>query len=244
LRANILARILLPTAVVWSESVEVVFDDRPPQLSHLQLEPGDKVPEGDDLVVSILAGDNDLSGVAKVEAAFDLQRKGEFGAPPPVAGFMQADGRWLITLPTKPLKTGLYTVLVRATDRCDNASDYMKTTVEVVPKTAPGAEPAKPQLGQITGKVVYGRFEKRPVGGALVQLTAGATTGPAPRETTTDDSGAFHFRDVPPGEYKLASEKLLGGNRRVAEGQAKVVAPPQTTPAVELILETAHQHTK
>ena len=36
-------------------------------MSQLQLDPGETVSEGDDLLVSVLASDNELSGVAKVE---------------------------------------------------------------------------------------------------------------------------------------------------------------------------------
>jgi hypothetical protein len=233
LRANLLARILMPASIVWSDPLEVVFDNRPPLLSQLQMNPGAQVTAGEDLQVSVLATDNELSGVAKVEAAFDLQRKGEFGTPPPVEGSMQTDGRWVVVLPTKPLKPGLQTVLVRASDRCDNASEYLKATVEIVPKDSEGP---KKVLGHVTGRVVYGKFEKQPVPEALVQLTI--ANGPS-RETKTDAAGQFVFLDVPPGDYKLASEKLLGGNRRSGHVDVKVPAPPQFAPAAEITLATA-----
>ena len=117
MRADMLARVSLATSDVWSEPIEVIFDDEPPRLSRLQLDPGATVTQGSDLEVSVLASDNELSGVAKVEAAFDLQRKGEFAEPPPLPASMQADGRWSVKLPTKPLRPGVYGLLVRATDR-------------------------------------------------------------------------------------------------------------------------------
>src|SRR5208282_575560 len=175
------------------DPVDAVSYKQTPLLTELELFPGAQVTEGEDLQVSVLASDNELSGVAKVEAAFDMQRKGEFGTPPPLAGFMQTDGRWTVTLPTKPLKPGLHTVLVRATDRCDNASEYLKATVEVVPKASEG-EHAKKKLGQISGRVVYGRFEKTPVEGAIVEMSI--AKAPA-RETTTDAAGQFRFTEVP-----------------------------------------------
>ena len=46
-RANLLARAILPNQVVWSEPVEVVFDNEPPQLRQLQLAPGRSLAQGD-----------------------------------------------------------------------------------------------------------------------------------------------------------------------------------------------------
>ena len=86
MRGDLLARVRLATGDVWSEPIEVIFDDEPPRLSRLQLAPGATVTQGNDLEVSVLASDNELSGLAKVEAAFDLQRKGEFSDPPPLPG--------------------------------------------------------------------------------------------------------------------------------------------------------------
>ncbi len=234
MRANILARVGLGTSDAWSPPIEVIFDDEPPQLSRLQLTPGSIVTQGDELEVSVLASDHELSGVAKVEAAFDLQRRGEFGEPPPLPASMQSDGRWSVKLPTKPLRPGIYGIVVRATDQVGNASEYLKSSLEVVPVDSGAAK--HPPLGRITGKVVYGRFEKRPVGGAVVQLTA-AKGEQTPREVTTGDDGQFSIADVSPGDVTLNVEKLIAGNRRIAKTEVKVPAPPVAADPVELILE-------
>ncbi len=234
MRADIIARLALPTGDVWSPPIEVVFDDEPPRLSRLQLDPGATVTQGSDLEVSVLASDNDLSGVAKVEAAFDLQRKGEF-ADPPLPASVGADGRWSVKLPTKPLLPGVYGLLVRATDRVGNASEYLKATVEVVPPGGP--EVKRPVLGNLAGRVVYGRFDKRPVEEAAVQLLSAKDKSKV-SEATTDDQGRFTMADLPPGDYKLTAEKLLSGNRRVAEMDVKVPAPPAAAEPVEVILIT------
>jgi hypothetical protein len=233
MRANILARVDMGTSDAWSPPIEVIFDDEPPRLSRLQLTPGAIVTQGDELEVSVLASDHELSGVAKVEAAFDLQQRGEFGEPPPLPASMQSDGRWSVKLPTKPLRPGIYGIIVRATDKVGNASEYLKSSLEIVPADS-GAK--HPPLGRITGKVVYGRFEKRPVGGAVVQLTA-AKGEQTPREVTTDDDGQFSIADVSPGDFTLKVEKLIAGNRRIAKSEVKVPTPPAAAGPVELILE-------
>ena len=234
MRANILARVSLGTSDVWSPPIEVIFDDEPPRLSRLQLTPGAVVTQGDELEVSVLASDHELSGVAKVEAALDLQRRGEFAEPPPLPASMQTDGRWSVKLPTKPLRPGIYGILVRATDRVGNAGEYLKSSVEVVAADADAAKHTP--LGRITGKVVYGRFEKRPVGGATVELTA-VKGGQKLRDVTADDDGHFSIADVLPGDYTLNVEKLIAGNRRIAKADVKVPAPPAAAEPVELILE-------
>jgi hypothetical protein len=203
-------------------------------LSRLQLTPGAIVTQGDEVEVSVLASDHELSGVAKVEAAFDLQRRGEFSEPPPLPASMQTDGRWSVKLPTKPLRPGIYGIIIRATDRVGNASEYLKSSLEVVVADTGAAK--RPPLGRIAGKVVYGRFEKRAVGGAVVQLTA-AKGEQKLRDVTTDDDGQFSIADIPSGDYTLTVEKLIAGNRRIAKTDVKVPAPPAAAEPVELILE-------
>ena len=78
-RANLLARVILPNEVIWSDPVEVVFDDQPPVVGRMQLETGSAVAKGGNLALSVVATDEELSGVAKVEAAFDVDLQGKFG---------------------------------------------------------------------------------------------------------------------------------------------------------------------
>ena len=85
--------------------------------------------------------------------------------------------------------------------------------------------------------MVYGRFDKRPVEEAAVQLLSAKDKSKV-SEATTDDQGRFTMADLPPGDYKLTAEKLLSGNRRVAEMDVKVPAPPAAAEPVEVILIT------
>ncbi len=233
-RANLLARIMLPDEVIWSEPVPIVFDNEPPVLSRLQLEPGSAIAQGGNLAVSVVATDDELSGVAKVEAAFDVDLQGKFGpGAPPVAGSLQPDGRWLINLPTAPVNPGAYHLLVRATDRVGNTSDYLKSRVDVVPKDA--ADAKTPMPIRISGRAVFGKLGKSPAAGVTVRLVAGGKTA---HEIKSDQDGQFAFEQVAPGEYKLVGEGLIAGNQRKAEIALTVSPGPQKAEPVELILET------
>ena len=234
LRTDLIARVGPPGNEVWSDPVELIFDDEGPQMSRLHVASGSTVVQGNPLDLSVLASDRDLSGVAKVEAAFDVQRRGEFAAePPPVPGSLEPDGRWTVKIPTVPITPGVYTVLVRATDRVGNASEYLKTTVEVLSKEAVAAR--VPTANQIAGQVVYGRFEKRPVDDAEVRLVSKADQ--KARNAATDEQGRFTFGQVVPGEYTLTAEKLIAGNRRTRKIDIKVPPPPELVKPVVLILD-------
>jgi hypothetical protein len=229
-RANLLARLRLPGGDVWSEPVELVFDDQPPRISGLALEPGSSVVQGETLGVSCLASDLDLSGVAKVEAGFDLARRGE--APDkPVAGTIQSDGRWLVQLPAGP-DPGVYNVMVRAIDRQGNASDYQKLPVQIV--SPEQAATIKEQGRRVTGTVVYGRFGKEPQPGVAVQLADAA--GTSGRQTVTDDQGVFVFDNVSPGDYRVVAEATVRGNPRTGQAEIKVPPKPAAVESIELLL--------
>jgi hypothetical protein len=237
-RANLIARLVLAEDVVWSDPVEVIFDDDPPGVSRLHLAPGATVVQGGDLEVSVLATDGELSGVARVEAAFDQELQGKFGAAPPVPGSLQPDGRWVIKLPTAPVSPGVYNVLVRATDRVENASEYMKTRVEVISKEADTASKSGPN--QVRGRAVFGRLAKAPAAGVTVRLIVREKEKEKTAyEATTDKDGQFLFERVTPGEYKLTGQGLIRGNQRTAQADLTVPPAPTKVESVELLLDSA-----
>ncbi len=231
-RANVLACVVLPDRVVWSEPVEIVFDDEPPQISQVRLVPGRRVVEGELLELSLLATDGELSGIAGVQAAWDVERRGEFTPESEtVPGAEQTDGRWLIRLPSDGVPPGVSNVLVRATDRAGNPSGYERVRVEVVD---PASAAALASGTRLTGQVVFGRLAKNPAAGISVQLTSEAQPR---REQITDPEGRFAFDDVPPGQYELVATGQIAGNRRDARMPLEISDPPPTPEPVELILQ-------
>lgn len=231
-RANLLARAILPDQDVWSEPVEIIFDNEAPQISRVQLIPGRAIAQGEPLQISLLASDGELSGVVRVEAAFDLEGRGEFTPETkPIPGALQSDGRWRIDLPTAPVNPGVYNVLIRATDRVGNLSDYQRTRVEVLAKDA--AQPA--MENRISGRVVFGRLAKAPAAGIAVRLVE---SGQPIRERRSDKDGQFVFDKVPPGDYRLEAAGLIAGNRRTGTMPLEVPPAPEAIPPIELILQT------
>ena len=232
-RANVLACVVLPERVVWSDPVEIVFDDQPPQISQVRLVPGRRVVEGEQLELSLLATDGELSGIAGVQAAWDVERRGEFTPESEtVPGAEQADGRWLIRLPSDGVPPGVYNVLVRATDRAGNPSGYERVRVELVDSASAAAQASGTRL---IGQVVFGRLAKKPAAGISVQLTSEAQPR---REQITDPEGRFAFDDVPPGQYELVATGQIAGNRRDARVPLEISDPPQTREPVELVLQS------
>ncbi len=125
------------------------------------------------------ATDEELSGVAKVEAAFNPSGSGKFGGTTtPVPLERDATGRWFAKLPTKSLPPGEITLLVQATDRVDNVSDYTKFKCHVAtPDEMSAINAAK--LAHIAGTVLFG---PGPAPQIQVTLTGDKTDkGPAPK---------------------------------------------------------------
>ena len=231
-RVNLMARVSLPDRETWSDPVELVLDSQAPGLSNVHLLPGRNVHQGSELEVSALASDWRLSGIAKVEVGFDLLRQGEFGEDvPPVEAVPLDNGRWAAKLPTAEIRPGHYAVLIRATDRQENKSDYLRVFVQVLPKD----ESMDDSLRTISGTVVYGRYGKSPVEKVTVRLIDKAEETVA--QAVSDAEGRFTLR-VPPGDYQLVAEALIKGNRRAA--RINVTAPAEDTSAeeIELLLTT------
>ena len=128
------------------------------------------------------ATDGDLSGVAKVEMALDAENLGHFAEEPkPVPATIDPTGRWVAQLPTDKLSLGGYQLLVRATDRVGNESEYKAVTVRVV-----AVEEAESPLNKVTGTVTYG---KQPM--ADIQITLAPEKGEKLPPVTSNERGNF-----------------------------------------------------
>lgn len=80
-----------------------------------------------------------------------------------------------------------------------------------LPDISPAVEPER-HGARVGGRVFD--TNREPVGGATVQLVN--ERGTIIQETSSDDRGAFHFRQVRPGEYVVrASKRGVGSDREL-----------------------------
>jgi hypothetical protein len=244
-RANVLARAVLGEREGWSEPVEIVSDAQPPRVGAVELRPAGTVVIGSNVVVSALADDLGLSGVAKLEAAFDLDRSGKVGASAPaVGGALGDDGRWTASVPTAGMSGGSYNLLVRATDKAGNASTPARASIRLIPQELADAEKQKSNSADITGLVRYGDEPQAAVTVKLNRDTGGppapkakgkgkskAPPGPPPLATAvTDARGQFTFPKVAPGKYTVTAEALIRNRIREADAPVAFAKPAEVQP--------------
>ncbi len=220
-RADVLGRLYVAGKTGWSDPVEIILDGAAPRVERIELTPP-IVVAGKAEQVSIWATDEQLSGVAKVEAAFDPTGAGKFGGA--INGLpleRDSTGRWFGKLPADGLPAGDITLLVRATDNVGNVSDYFKYKVHVI--TAAESVAGSAQAVRVLGTVYYGAD---PAPNAKLTLTGSdkkSTTA------TSDEHGNFTFPAVVPGSYKLAATALIHNKNRKAE-QDVTIEPNQPNP--------------
>lgn len=246
-RVELLAQSVVKGQSAWSHPIEAIFDGSAPRLEGPRTNPADgTVLLGDDLLVSVLAADGNLSGIAKVEGAFDRSRTGKFGeGAAPLPGLPAGEGRWVVKLPTADLKPGPQTVLLRATDRVDHESDYLKLRVRIVTPEEVARQKAA-QTNSVSGSVLQGYD---PVPGVTVSIAppepkekppAGAKPPePPPKipDVTTDDQGKFVFPKVPVGPYVVKAGAVVKNRKRTATAPVVVVPPPARVEPLQLKLQ-------
>jgi hypothetical protein len=232
-RANVIARAALDDRIAWSAPIEIVFDGEPPRLSNLELTPAGRVAIGTDVVVSALADDGGLSGIARLEAMVDIDRSGQFGPDAkPVAGGALEDGRWAAKIATAGLASGPYNILLRAIDRAGNVSKTARTNVRLITPEEAAAATLAASLADITGVVVYGDAPQAGIEMFLVQgeappqpAAAGAAAPAALAKATTDAEGRFRFEKIPPGDYTVIAKGLVRNKNRTAQQVLKFAMP-------------------
>jgi len=239
-RANMLAHAMLGDKEAWSAPLEIVSDGQPPRASAIELRPTGVAVIGSDVLVSALADDLGLSGVAKLEVAFDLDRSGKFGpATKPVAGALGDDGRWAAKLPTAGLASGAFNVLVRAIDRAGNASEPARASIRLLTAEEAAADALKSNAADISGVVTYGG---QPQAGVTVSLLAEGTPPPPPKtkakapappplvQATTDAQGRFMLAKIAPGKYVVVAAGLVRNKNRRAEQSVTFAKPADVQP--------------
>jgi hypothetical protein len=228
-KVELVARLLLSNRSITSErlaaeaSVGVFLDGAAPELEVDT--PAAAVAQGEPLAVT--AHTTDLSGVVKVEIGFDLDGSGSLEEKEKPKVLRQPDGQrstWTAALPTGDLEPGRYLLLVRATDRVGLIAKRGEP-VTILAAAKPGATPAPAvAAAAIEGQVV---LIDRPCPNFNVQLDGGDKTA------TTDDSGRFVFKDVPPGKHTLHAKGAA--LNRFREGSADIVITAAAEPASVVI---------
>jgi hypothetical protein len=219
----------------WSNPVEIRLDDEGPSFI-VELNPGqpsDEVELGKDLEVLVKedADKPDLSGIKKVEAAFDMEATADKTEEKWEVAKREERG-WLAKLPTKDLASRRYTVLIRATDAVDNKSELEREVDVFKKRPVRAARTVRPNpANDVTGVVKY---DLGVVPDAKVWLIAesGAMSGPV----STNESGHFRFPKVKPGEYKVRAEGSAAAVIKRGETPITVVPLPNPQPSVDIVL--------
>lgn len=222
-RVDLLGRIFAGGKSGYSEAVEIILDGSPPVIERVELRPQQVVIGPKDEEVSVWASDEGLSGVSKIEAAFDPLGTGHFGGlAPAVLMDRNTSGYWTTKLPTKLLNPGDITLLVRATDAVGNESDYKKIKCHVITLDQAKLES---ETVRLIGTAFFGTD---PLPGAKLSL-AGDPNAKIP-PVVADDHGNFTFPAVPPGKYKLTAQGLIHNKNRKADEDITVAAGPNPPP--------------
>jgi hypothetical protein len=245
-RANVLARVMVGGAEVWSAPVEIVLDGSGPRFITAELTTDPTVAMGTEVGVTARLDDGLLSGVAQVDVAFDQARSGQFPPEGSLRAELNASGLWTASVPTAGLPRGAYNLMLRATDRVGNVSELRKIRVQVVPE-----EELQPSgdalLGDIEGTVIFGSAPQASIRVRLSRLPDENGTQPPPAapagdaeatavsETRTDPSGKFAFRKIPSGSYRIEANGVVFNKPRSAERTVRF-SPPQSLPPIELKL--------
>ena len=190
----------------------------------MRLSPAGEVVIGGKLKLTVIASDNDLSGVAKVEAAIDVERTGQFAAiAKPIVLDLTMEGNWEVLVPTGELKSGLHTLLVRATDRVGNMSDVTKIRLTAV--TPEEAEQLSAVPVPLTGVVTFGG---QPVPEARV--SAVSADRPKVEPVVTDNTGNFRLNGLTPGTWMLQAKGVTRNKTRTAEVEVTIKASERPQP--------------
>ena len=238
-RALIVAHANVSGRDAWSNPIEIVLDGSGPRVANIAVGPDRVLVSGKEVEVAATVTDGDLSGVAKVDVSFDLEGIGRFAKePPPTPAILSQNGTWVAKLTTEKMSPGSYLILVRATDKAGNQSEYGRFVAVLSSLVDLERQRAAVRV-TFRGAV---EFEKGPVPGAKVSLefvepspkAAGAQAANSEKKVgdksqtaantsasfqpiLTDDQGLFAFSKVPPGKFRLKAEAIIRNKTRKAE---------------------------
>jgi hypothetical protein len=235
LRANLLARLVINGESKWSDPVEIVLDGAPPEI-HVDDMPK-QVVSGDDVIIHIRTTQDDLSGVASVEAVFESVGAGDADKIKWEAADDDGKGGWIVSLKTAEQGLGLKTILIRATDKKENVSDPLSESIEIIQKPVTPSTSGKEIQPDVSNTVSgQAHYDNQP---ARVTVTLVSAAGATTATKNSNDAGEFTFFKVPPGEYVLKARSLeaIRNKHRLAEMKLTVVPRSQASVPVRVSLE-------
>jgi hypothetical protein len=229
--AWVLGQLWAPPLEATSDPVEIKLDRAGPALEEIRI-PGE-VEAGKDLDVIIVA--SDLSRIVKVEATFETLASGNSEEEKPAWTPAQSNNgvRWVTKLKTDKVFPGTQQlVLVRATDEVDHVTIERSHEVRIVDKPAEQKpnQPRQRKTTTVSGRVTY---NGEPLKEATVQFDPPLV--PAIPPVTTNDSGQFIFRNVPPGKHNLWARGQTKGYFRNAKMQIEVPEDANKPVTVNLV---------
>jgi hypothetical protein len=217
---------------------ELIFDDRAPEQLAIHL-PAQVVKTGLP-ALDLEASGRSASGIASVK--FFLGEPTSAGKAPDGAKLIEAQeldraGRWRARVSFNGSEVGRKPVSVEMTNRVGKSAfktEYI-TFVAPPPKEPEGEEegkkPEEPKLGAISGML---KLDNLAQSKQVVRLFGPDATGAIKEKarTTTDQRGAFVFKDLQPGPYQLYAAKPTSK----AKAQREVVVEAGKTAEVVLSL--------
>jgi hypothetical protein len=202
-----------------SAFVGILLQGDPPVLKELGIEPEKAIPRGQPIKAFVTVA-KELSAIKEMQVGIDRDNSGALEEAEKPVKLHQADdnGKWQAKIPTEDLEPGRYTLMAKAADVLGFESKSIARTIIV--------EPPAPPLKTATMSTIVGRVvdqDGRPLPRIRVTLQG---TG---LSETSDESGAFSFKDVPHGKYKLEARGIVIGSERTAVQE--IVLPGATEPA-------------
>lgn len=220
-RMNLLAHMHAAGENTWSEAVDAVADDQPPQIKGVELLPDVVIKQGLDVSVLVGVEDRNLSGIASVKLEVDQKSNGQWDDKGTVIECKKTDeGSWTGTVPTMALPPGRINLLILATDRAGNVSQLGKSHFELVSAEEWQARQAIAGL-EVSGSINYSGGEL-----AKARVTLEDDKGKIAYQTLANAQGLFHFDKVATGKYKLVAIGVAKNRPRRVETALEVKEPP------------------
>lgn len=232
---QILARLTISDRTVWSRPIPVTFDAALPRIRRVAVSPPGPVVIGTPIQLTINASDNDLSGIARVEMAFDAERTGQIPIKAKlIPAELGADEKWHAIVATKDLTPGLHSLLVRAIDRVDNVGEVTK--VKLVAISVEDAAKLNSTPVSVSGVVLFAEMPAAEIVVSAENADGPQANAPKVAPSETDDNGQFQLRGLIPGKWKIRAKGVVRNKTRTTE-QELIIKPSETPQPLKFTLK-------